>query len=83
VRGGGARARRARGTAARGADARVRHAGAWLRAAVWERGAMGAHDAVRGPAVVRESGATLWVPPGWSGRLASGGTLVLRRGGRR
>ena len=40
---------------------------------------MGAASKVRGPAVVIESGATLWVPPGWSGTLGAGGTLILRR----
>jgi N-methylhydantoinase A len=59
---------------------RVRHGGRWIAAAVLERDAMGAAGAVRGPAVVRESGATLWVPPGWSGTLDRAGTLVLRRG---
>ena len=75
----GGRPPRPRG-AARGAGvARVRHGGAWLRAAVWERDAMHAGKALKGPAIVTESGATLWVPPGWSGRLHAGGTLVLRR----
>ena len=63
--------------------ARVRHGGRWLAAALWDRGAMGAGARVSGPAIVLESGATLWVPPGWSGRLGEGGTLVLRRRGLR
>ena len=58
--------------------ARVRHEGAWLEAVIWDRGSMGAASKVRGPAVVIESGATLWVPPGWSGTLGAGGTLILR-----
>jgi N-methylhydantoinase A len=70
-----------RAARARAGVARVRHEGAWLSATVWDRGAMGAAAAVRGPAVVSESGATLWVPPGWSGRLGAGGTLILRRRG--
>lgn len=70
---------RSRAARARAGVTRVRHEGAWLRAAVRERGAMGAAATVRGPAVVLESGATLWVPPGWSGRLGAGGTLILRR----
>ena len=77
------RAAKALGTrAAKAPGARVRHQGEWLSAAVWERGALSGAAAVRGPAVVQESGATLWVPPGWCGRLGAGGTLVLRRGGR-
>ena len=59
--------------------ARVRHEGAWLEAVIWDRDSMGAASKVRGPAVVIESGATLWVPPGWSGTLGAGGTLILRR----
>jgi len=34
---------------------------------------------VRGPALVLQDGATLWVPPGWSGTRRGGGALVLRR----
>jgi N-methylhydantoinase A/oxoprolinase/acetone carboxylase beta subunit len=60
----------------------VRHGGKWLAAALWDRGAMGRGAAVRGPAIVLESGATLWVPPGWSGKLDPSGTLVLRLRGR-
>ena len=33
---------------------------------------------VRGPALVVQSGATLWVPPGWSGTRVPAGALVLR-----
>jgi N-methylhydantoinase A len=38
---------------------------------------------LRGPAIVLQDGATLWVEPGWSGRLHPGGSLVLSRSGRR
>ena len=74
--------RTARAPGAASARARVRHDGRWLAATVWAREAMAASARVRGPAIVRESGATLWVPPGWSGRLHASGTLVLRRGRR-
>jgi N-methylhydantoinase A len=37
---------------------------------------------VSGPALVMQSGATLWVPPGWRGARMPGGALVLRRGGK-
>lgn len=33
---------------------------------------------VRGPALVVQSGATLWVPPGWAGARVASGALVLR-----
>jgi N-methylhydantoinase A len=35
---------------------------------------------VAGPAIVAESGATLWVAPGWRGVVHRSGTLVLTRG---
>lgn len=59
--------------------ARVRHAGGWLAAAVWDRAALRFGRALRGPALVREAGATLWVAPGWSGRVHGSGALVLER----
>jgi N-methylhydantoinase A/oxoprolinase/acetone carboxylase beta subunit len=37
-------------------------------------------DRVRGPAIVAEAGATLWVPAGWRGVVHASGTLVLKRG---
>jgi N-methylhydantoinase A len=59
--------------------ARVRHAGRWLTAGVWPRAALPAGFAARGPAVVSEEGATLWIPPGWGARLHHRGTLVITR----
>jgi N-methylhydantoinase A len=32
-----------------------------------------------GPAIVLQSGATLWIPQAWSGRMHASGALVLRR----
>ena len=60
--------------------ARVRHAGRWLSARVWERAALPAAFATHGPAIVIEDGATLWIAPGWSASLHRSGTLVLKRG---
>jgi N-methylhydantoinase A/oxoprolinase/acetone carboxylase beta subunit len=37
---------------------------------------------VKGPAIVLQSGATLWVAPGWWGAIDRGGALVLRHGAR-
>lgn len=78
----GARAPRA--TAAPIGIARVRHGRAWVSAKVWERERLGAGFATRGPAVVVEEGATLWIAPGWRARMHPSGTLVLTwtRGGR-
>jgi N-methylhydantoinase A len=60
-------------------ETRVREDGRWVRAMSWAREALpkGAH--VRGPAIVREAGATLWIPSGWSARRHASGTLVLGR----
>jgi N-methylhydantoinase A len=44
--------------------------------------ALATGDRVRGPAIVLQSGATLWVAPGWRGRLHASGALVLERSGR-
>ncbi len=62
------------------ARARVREAGRWLEAVCLDPHALAARGAVRGPAIVTQSGATLWVPSGWHGALHASGTLVLRRG---
>ena len=49
---------------------------------MWPRAALPRHFAARGPAIVLEEGATLWIAPGWATRLHTGGTLVLERGRR-
>ena len=59
--------------------ARVHHDGRWLRAPVWQRAALPARFSARGPAIVAEEGATLWIAPGWTARLHGTGTLVLER----
>ena len=61
----------------------VRHQGRRLAARTWTRESLPARATLRGPAIVTESGATVWIPPGWNGRLHSQGALVLARGGRR
>jgi N-methylhydantoinase A len=70
------RPHRARGGAA------IRAVPAWVAG---RRREVAVHDfdspmgAVRGPALVLQPGATLWVPPGWRGARGLGGALVLRR----
>ncbi|NOT32817.1 MAG: hydantoinase/oxoprolinase family protein [Candidatus Eisenbacteria bacterium] len=60
------------------------------RTPVWDRGGviratrvsfdgLRAGAAVRGPAIVEATGATLWVPREWNGRLHASGTLVVTR----
>ena len=60
----------------------VRHVRGWKAAQVWARGALRRGMKTRGPALVIEAGATLWIPPGWEGRVGPGETLVLHRAGR-
>jgi N-methylhydantoinase A len=67
---------------ARPGRARVRHAGRWLAVGVYERAALPRGFRARGPAIVTEEGATLWVRPGWRMLLHDSGALVLERGGR-
>jgi N-methylhydantoinase A len=80
----GERAPRDRGTssvssALARARGRVRHRARWIAAKARDRDALRAGSRLRGPMVVLEEGATLWIPPRWSARLARDGTLVVRR----
>ncbi|HYM81788.1 MAG TPA: hydantoinase/oxoprolinase family protein [Candidatus Limnocylindria bacterium] len=61
----------------------VRMTGRWRAASVWERETLRPGDRLRGPALVAEEGATLWVPPGWRGQVHASGTLVLALAGAR
>jgi N-methylhydantoinase A len=56
---------------------RVFHAGRFHGTRVLERGALAAGRGLRGPAVVTDDGATLWVAPGWTARADRGGSLML------
>ena len=73
----------ARLATSRPSRARVRAAGRWLEAPVWPRAALRCGMTVRGPAVIADAGATLWVAPGWSARIHASGTVVLTRRGAR
>jgi len=59
---------------------RVRYGERWLEAPVWPGAGLAAGFRGRGPMIVLEDGATLWVAPGWAVGLERGGTLVLERG---
>jgi N-methylhydantoinase A/oxoprolinase/acetone carboxylase beta subunit len=73
-----------RADAAGPGQARVRAAGRWVVAPVWPRHALPGPAAgrrvVAGPAIIADEGATLWVAPGWVGRVHPNGTLMLTRG---
>ncbi|MBI1798604.1 MAG: hydantoinase/oxoprolinase family protein [Candidatus Eisenbacteria bacterium] len=72
---------RARPTRRKGAPewARVRESGAWRRSRVVGRDTLAAGARLRGPAVVTDAGATLWIASGWTARVHASGGLVLRR----
>ncbi|MGH9868911.1 MAG: hydantoinase/oxoprolinase family protein [Candidatus Polarisedimenticolia bacterium] len=55
---------------------------AWIEAAVRERGSLPASKKMPGPALVLESGATTFVPPGWSAWPDEAGHLHLGADGR-
>ncbi len=57
----------------------VRHQGRRLEVPVLDRSAIPSRLRRRGPAIVIEEGATLWVPPGWSLRVHRSGTLIVER----
>jgi N-methylhydantoinase A len=61
------------------AVARVWHEGRLLDSRVWARAALGPRAEVRGPALVADQGATLWVAPGWRARVHASGALVVAR----
>ena len=57
----------------------VHFGGAERRTPVFRREALGAGDAVDGPAIVLESTATTVVEPGWRALIAPSGDLILER----
>ena len=59
---------------------RVRHAGAWRTAKLWAGESLAPGFTTLGPAIVADSGATLWIAPGWRAHMDTNGTLVLTRG---
>jgi 5-oxoprolinase (ATP-hydrolysing) len=46
---------------------------------VWRFESLALGRALKGPAIVLQSGATLWVDEGWTGRKHPSGALVLKR----
>jgi N-methylhydantoinase A len=61
---------------------RVHEAGAWRPARVFDRASLAPFARLRGPAVVADAGATLWIPSGWNARVDRGGALILKRSAR-
>ena len=50
---------------------------------LWRREPLAPAATLRGPAVVVDDGATLWIAPGWQARVHASGALVLSPGRRR
>ncbi len=61
----------------RGVPHRVRWGGRWVPALAWPRAALAAATTHRGPLVVSEFSATIFVPPGWRVRVHPSGHLEL------
>jgi len=66
------------------APAPIDHVALWTegrlhQAPILERAALRTGDVVCGPAIIREAVSTIVIEPGWSGKLAPEGTLVLTR----
>jgi 5-oxoprolinase (ATP-hydrolysing) len=59
---------------------RAWHDGRAITLPRWQRDALAPGATLRGPAVVVDDGATLWVAPGWRARLHASGALVLTPG---
>lgn len=64
------------------------HVAAWIagarrRVPVWHRDRLAGGAAGRGPAVIADDGATLWVAPGWRWAVARDGAVCARRRGAR
>jgi len=59
--------------------ARLRHGRGSIEVPVWPRAALEPGSRVRGPALVVESGATLWIPAPWRARAAGDETLIVSR----
>jgi 5-oxoprolinase (ATP-hydrolysing) len=53
--------------------------GAWREVPLRERGELAPGDLLAGPLLLCEDGATSWLAPGWSGKVAASGMLVLQR----
>lgn len=53
------------------------------RVPVYDRASLPARFAVTGPAILTQSDATTWMPPGWRAQVETHGSLIIRRSGRR
>jgi N-methylhydantoinase A len=56
----------------------IRLFGGEFTAAVVSRAALGAAQALPGPAIVNQMDTTTLIPPGWAARIAPSGALILR-----
>jgi 5-oxoprolinase (ATP-hydrolysing) len=54
-------------------------AGEWAQAAVYDREALAAGDAIAGPALIREANATTIIEPGWQAEVTARNHLILTR----
>ena len=52
--------------------------GASVEAEIYDRGGLAPGAEIAGPAIVEQADTTVLIEPGWSGRVAQNGTLILR-----
>ena len=52
--------------------------GAAVEAEIYDRGGLAPGAGIAGPAIVEQADTTVLIEPGWSGRVAENGTLLLR-----
>jgi N-methylhydantoinase A len=57
----------------------VRHDGATVQAAHYDRAVLLAGHELTGPALLLEQTATFWLPPDWSGRVLGDGSILMHR----
>jgi len=72
-----------RGVPATAERVRVWNEGRAITAPALRRDALAPGQELRGPAVLTDDGATLWLAPGWRARAHASGAIVLTRTGRR
>jgi N-methylhydantoinase A len=66
-----------RGKATVAGQRRVFHDGAWLEVPVYHREILAEGHGLNGPAIVEQEDSTVWILPGWRGRVDTWGNLEL------
>jgi N-methylhydantoinase A len=73
-----AQSHRVRTGPARAATCRVFRRGQWVDAAVYQRANLQPGDCLRGPSLVHQPDSTVFVPPGFEGRIDEQGAIIIQ-----